>query len=83
MLGVLSGARVGGERRATVGGHPAVVFDVDFSHGGAPYRRRQWVVEGASRIGYVGYTAPVSKWSLGEGVAEAMVATFALSGGDA
>ena len=68
------------ERRITVGGLPGVVLEIGFSHNGQSYKRKQWVIEGAERMGYVGYTAPVAKWDVAQTVAEAMVETLELGG---
>jgi hypothetical protein len=81
MLTALPQGKLLSEKRATVGGLRATVLEVGFDHKGKPYRRRQWVLEGPQRIGYLGYTAPVAKWEIAEAVAEVMVQTLELGGG--
>jgi hypothetical protein len=80
MFGILPDAKVVLEKAITVGGLPGRVIEVAFKHQGKPYRRRQFVIEGKHRMGYVGYTAPAARWDEGESVADTMVETLQLGG---
>jgi hypothetical protein len=81
MLTQLPHGKVLSQKPVTVGGLSGVVLDVGFEHDGKPYRRKQWVLEGPSRMGYLGYTAPTAKWDRGEAIADVMVQTLVLQGG--
>lgn len=79
MLGILPNAKVLSEKSITVGGQPGVLVEVAFTHEGRAFKRRQWVIEGRERMGYVGYTAPAAKWDEAQDIAQAMAETLALN----
>jgi hypothetical protein len=83
MLTSFRDAKLVEDRETTLNGLPAWVLTVKFRHADRPYRRRQFVVEAKTVMGYFALTGPVDGFEKGEPVAAAMLETLELSGGDA
>lgn len=81
MLRAFPEAKVISERKTKVAGHPANVVDLRFTHDGRRFIRRQFIIEGPTDIAYLGLTTPEERLRLTEGIADAMLDTLQVRGG--